>query len=427
MTDSRKIALEILQNILKDDAYSNLEIKDVLGGSNLDKRDKRFVTALVYGTLERLVTLDYIIVQFTKEQRLHANIRDILRMGVYQIIYMRTGEVAACNESVELAKAVGKEKLSGFVNAVLRNIIRQKDDLNFPAREHPRYLSVRYSYPQALINYWVKSYGFDFVETMLENWQKGGVSLRPNYLRFTQEQFEQYLSHAEISYTKGAVCPQVFHVPNLDIHEQEDFKNGQYSVQSEGSFLAAYMTGVKPGMKVLDLCAAPGGKSAAMAELMNNKGLIVAFDKHEHRVELIRNNAKRLDLTIISAHRHDSLKFIEKYRGMFDAVLLDAPCSGLGVSGKPELRYRYSAEKVEDLSKLQKELLQNSAGYVKNGGTLVYSTCTISPLENENVMQDFLDHHHDFILEGYENFDAKMQLFPHKDGEGFFIARMVRK
>ena len=427
MTDSRKIALEIFQNIIKDEAYSNLEIKDTLAGSSLDKRDKRFVTALVYGTLERLVTLDYIIVQYTKDQRLHANIRDILRMGVYQIIYMRTGEVAACNESVELTKEIGKEKLAGFVNAVLRNIIRQKDELQLPTREHPRYLSVKYSYPQALINYWVKSYGFDFVDAMLENWPKGGVSLRPNYLKFTPEQFEQYLSHIDLTYTRGSVCPQIFRVPGLDVNEQEDFQNGYYSIQSEGSYLAAKMMNVKPGIKVLDLCAAPGGKAAAMAEAMNNTGLIVAFDKHDHRVDLIRRNAERLGITNISAHRHDGLNLIEKYRNMFDAVLLDAPCSGLGVNGKPELRYRYSQEKIQQLVQLQSTLLQNSAAYVKKGGALVYSTCTISPLENEQILNKFLENNKEFILQGTEGYEAVSQLFPHKEGEGFFVARMVRE
>ena len=256
MTDSRKVALEIFQNILKEDAYSNLEIKDALDNCDLDKRDKRFVTALVYGTLEKLVTLDYIIVQFTKQQRLHTNIRDILRMGVYQIFYMRTGEVAACNESVELTKSIGKEKLAGFVNAVLRNIIRQKDELVFPDRKHPRYLSVRYSYPQALINYWVKSYGFDFVEKMLEDWPTGGVNIRPNLMRFTPDQFEDYLKKEERPFTRGKICPQIFHLDGLDIQDQEDFKKGYYSVQSEGSFFASYMTGVQSGVKVLDLCAA---------------------------------------------------------------------------------------------------------------------------------------------------------------------------
>ena len=160
---------------------------------------------------------------------------------------------------------------------------------------------------------------------------------------------------------------------------------------------------------------------------MGDKGLIVAFDKHEHRVQLIKNNTRRLGLNCISAHCHDALKLIEKYRGMFDAVLLDTPCSGLGVNGKPEVRYRFSMQNVTELAQLQKRLLQNASAYVKEGGILLYSTCTISPEENEKVVHGFLNENSGFLLEGFEGFDAEKQLFPHTHGEGFYIARMVRK
>ncbi|MBQ6701498.1 MAG: 16S rRNA (cytosine(967)-C(5))-methyltransferase RsmB [Clostridia bacterium] len=441
MQNVRDVAFLSLLKCEKNKSYPNIEIDSAIEKHGLSGNDRAFYTALVYGTIERKITLDYIINKFSGRpiEKLDIEVFVILRMGVYQIMYMGgVPDHAACNESVELCKKNNKRSATGFVNGVLREVIRQKDSIEFPDRDNNpiAYLSVAYSYPSWLCSMWLKDYGILKCEGILSALNNSpDMTLRVNTLKASKDEILSFLAEKEIKcenglYAKNAVrllqsCP----VSSLDI-----LKDGRVFVQDEASQICAEVVGAVEGDTVIDTCSCPGGKSFSVALNMNNVGKIYSFDLHANKLSLVTKGAKRLGIDIIETREQDGSNYINELKGKADRVLVDAPCSGLGViAKKPDLRYKEETA-IERLPEIQYKILSASSNYVKEGGTLVYSTCTINIRENEGVVERFLDEHDDFeyvdfsVNGGVASKKGMLTLYPdiHKT-DGFFIAKMKRK
>lgn len=439
---SRRVALEIFEDVVRNDAYAALSLDEKLRNANLPQLDKRFCASIVYRTLENLIRIDYALGFFLKDaEALEPKVRDILRISACQILFHdRIPENAVVDEAVKLTRALGMEGLTGLTNAVLRALVRGKEEIKWPLPdEGARYLSIMYSVPMWLAETLLDAYGpLVAREICAYRTESHFTTIRPNMTRFTDEAFAQMLKKKVWDVEKGAV-PHAFRVRMAsEIARDADYLAGNFSIQGESSMLAAQAMDVKRGMQVLDCCAAPGGKTAYLAESMGPSGRVYAWDVHEHRVTLIRAMMKRLRLENVRPAVRDAAQLKDDLVGVMDAVLLDAPCSGLGVmDNKPDIKFRASREGVEELVKTQEALLNTCCQYVKKGGVMVYSTCSMLPEENGNQVRKFLDSHPEFEIAPLpasfdEKFQAEytetgLQLLPHRDGvEGFFIARMRR-
>ncbi|MGI6168337.1 MAG: 16S rRNA (cytosine(967)-C(5))-methyltransferase RsmB [Christensenellales bacterium] len=430
---ARETAYYILEDVLGEGKYLNLALNARLTSSGLSVRDRNFAALLARGVLDRLMPLDYVIGRFNKSKRLQGKIRRILLLGAYELLFLEnSNSAAACNEYVALTKRLGKGPLAGFVNALLRSIDREREGIRYPAADSVQALAYEYSWPEGLIREWQKSYDDTAIREMLEALRvPNRTCLRRNLLKLEQEDFLALLREKgwESRATLSPFCVEC----KASVSEDEDFLAGMYSVQSPASSLACVALEVLPGQRILDACAAPGGKTALIAEMMGDIGEVLAWDIHSHRVDLIRNHARRLGLRCICARQQDALEPVEELWGTFDAVLVDAPCSGLGVLGKSDIRYRLKSGDIEALAAVQRRLLNVCSRYVKKGGVLVYSTCTISRQENQDVVDAFLGANPEFSLcEGFALTDkltledGMLQFLPQTHGEGFFIARMMR-
>ena len=431
----RRTALETLMEITDKGAYANLALKHALSG--LEERDAKWVSAAVYTTLDHLLYIDHIIAAYAKG-RLKPEIRGILRLGVCQVLYMDVPDSAACNESVKLAKEVGKGALSGFVNGVMRNICRNRDNLPPLPTEPLKRLSLQYSYPEYMVREYLGLYGEGFTEAMLSAAEGRDMTVRAQY-PYTSELLEKELNQRGTEYTRGQLCADAFHLAKgMDISREPLFTAGKITVQSESAMLVCSALEAEPGMKILDTCAAPGGKSACIASMTENKADIDAWELHPHRAELMWRTFERLGVKGNVFVKDASVHYPE-YDGVYDRVLIDAPCSGLGVPGKPDARYAKNDEIIENIANIQSNILDSCASYVKIGGTLLYATCTISERENQRQINAFLKRHPEFEPGSLEGVIPKamwrrieggcmLQLFPHLDGtEGFFIAKLVRR
>ena len=439
---SRRVALQIFQDVTRKDAYASLSLDDRLTKVNLSQLDKRFCASIVYTTLENLIRIDYALGFFLKDaESLDSTVRDILRISACQLLFHdRIPENAIVDEAVRLTRGAGLEGLTGLTNAVMRSMVRQKNEIKWPEpQEGARYISIMYSVPQWLAERLVEAYGFDLAKEICA-WREEShyTVIRPNMLRLSDEAFEALLQRKVWEVEKGKVSHAYRVRRASEIARDSDFFAGNFSIQGESSMLAAQALDVKRGSQVLDCCAAPGGKTAYLAEAMGGTGRVYAWDVHEHRVTLIKTMMKRLGLENVRPAVRDAAVFKEELEGTMDAVLLDAPCSGLGVmDNKPDIKYRATPESVKELTEIQEKLLNTCCRYVKRGGVFVYSTCSILPEENGEQVQKFLRTHPDFSLAALpgsinEEFLNRctgdgLQLFPHRDGvEGFFIARMRR-
>lgn len=440
----RRVALETLLDVSRSDAYASLALDKRLAAARLYHRDRAFVTQLVYGTLENRLTLDWRIDQFleSEDKTLDPVVREILRMGAYQLFYLdRVPDMAAVDESVSLARAMGLEPLTGLVNAVLRSMIRGRDSVVWPKpQEDPiRYLSVMFSAPPELARLLVQAYGeHGALEILRYRPKERSVSIRVNYLRCDDERLRSLLADDDLSFEPG-VLPGMYRVHGAgDMTRMRAFQNGLFTIQGESSVLAARMVGARPGQTVLDACAAPGGKTAVLSEMMNDTGRVYAWDTHAHRVELIRGTANRLKLENVRPAVKDARVPRPDMAMTLDAALVDAPCSGTGVMlEKPDVKYRVSEEGVSELMAVQRDILDAVAPMVRVGGTLVYSTCSILPCENAEQVRAFLARHPEYevapmagelpgALAAHEE-ACGLQLLPNRDGtDGFFICRLRR-
>lgn len=424
--NDRQTAFRVLNRIEKNKAYSNLALDAQLRQNRENTVSSAFVTALVYGVLERKITLDYILSAFLKQpiKKLRTEVLTALRLGVYQIKFMDKVPVsAAVNESVKLVKTNGCAYASGLVNSVLRKVADSA--VLYPEKtDFLQYLSVRYSCPTALVQHYIDDYGAENAEGILMS-SIGPVPtvLRVNTLKTNETDLKEILAVEGIDSAIGQTEHTLVLTNSGAIEQCNAYRDGLFHVQDTASALCVQALDVHPGQTVIDVCAAPGGKTFTIAERMENQGKIFAFDLYPQRVSLIESGAVRLGISIIEAAAQDALKCIPSLQNRADRVLCDVPCSGLGtIRRKPEIRYKDMGF-IDNLTLLQYNILVNASKYVKEGGVLVYSTCTLNRAENEAVCDRFLQENADFHkLEAYQT------LLPHKDGtDGFFFARLGRK
>lgn len=433
MQNFREIAFETLNKIEKEGAYSNIALDSLLSKSSADTRDRSFVSSLFYGVIERKITLDYQISLYLSKpiNKLKTEVLTVLRMGAYQLLFMdKVPSSAAVNESVKIAKNNGLSFASGFINAVLRKIAL--NGLKMPEdEESTEYLSVKYSCPQWLINKWIKEYGRQDTEGILKSSLGAcGNYIKVNSLLIGEDELIEIIDSEGVKAEKTKIkgCLRIDFC-GKSVEKLNSFGRGLFHVQDAACQLCVKALKAKAGDTVFDLCAAPGGKSYSIAENMNNEGRVISFDIHDHRVELIKKGAERLRLTCVEAMKGDATVYNDKL-GTADAVLCDVPCSGFGIIGKkPEIKYK-NPDETKTLPQIQSEILSNGSSYVKIGGRLVYSTCTLSHSENQKVCQRFLEKNKNFRsvkpLEEYSE-EYFITLMPHKDyTDGFFIACFER-
>ena len=450
----RRAVLEALLKVTEEDAFANLAAKQAF--SDVRPNDVGRSTALLYTTLEHLTYCDFIINAYAKG-RVRPQIRGVLRLAATELFFMDTPEHAVCNESVKLTAEIGKAQLKGYVNGVLRAIIRDRHEGKLPAlpEDPAERLEIETGFPRFIIGEHIARFGLDRAESFFKAKPCPSCirAVYPNKLTDIETELEAYGVSGSDLLSEDALFVESL----AGLAESDLFTDGRVTVQSAGAMLACRCLDPLPGMRVLDCCAAPGGKTAYVFDLMRREGSILAWELHPHRAELIERTLERLHIPFeriagaseaaalmdtsrdgVSIAVHDATLPVPELEGRFDAVLCDVPCSGLGGGTKPDARSRRTEESVDELSRLQLAILKNCSRFVKPGGTLVYSTCTVSLRENEGVIERFLESEKGFIhssLSGYlpERLKERgecgsITLLPNVDGvEGFFISRMIRK
>ncbi len=437
---AREWALIILKRVTEEQAYAHIVLDQSLEKSNLLDLDKSLVTELVYGTLQYLNQMDWIIGQFSsqKVKKIAPWIKNILRMGIYQLIYLdHIPSHAAVHEAVELAKKYGHAGTVRFVNGVLRSILRQKDNISYPdIKQDPiAHITYKYAHPEWLVKAWVKELGVD--ETILlckENNDKAPMVLRTNTLCMTRDMLKEQLEAEGVETIESKWTPEALKVMSrFNVRRSEAFDKGFFQVQDESSQLVARLLDPRPDEFIIDSCSAPGGKTTHIAQLMENTGRILACDIQNNKLSLVAQSTARLGITIVETKRMDARDLQHDFSAKADRVLVDAPCSGLGIiRRKPDIKWQKGLEQLEKLPELQLEILSQAAQCVRTGGYLVYSTCTLNPAENQGVIKSFLSINPDFQLvplaEEWPQKEGMVHLFPHRHGtDGFFMAKMRRK
>ena len=437
--NAREAAYTALLRYENNASYSNIELDGTIKKYNLTGVERSFFTALFYGVIERSITLDYFISKLSERpvEEIDTNVLVILRMGLYQLIYMdKVPESAAVNESVNLARRFWAKKNSdGFINAVLRGFIREKEKLTLPdaKKSFIKYLSVKYSMPEWLCRLFAKGYGKTKAESIFEAMNRvPPMTLHANTLVNTREELAEELLAAGIESAPTKSAPHGLRLRASTPYESLLPFEGKFFVQDEASQICAEVLGARAGERVLDACACPGGKSFAIAMCMENRGELFSCDLHKNKLSLIERGAAGLGITIIETRERNAAKE-DTECGEFDRILCDVPCSGLGViAKKPDIR-RKKEEDIERLPEIQAQILRESARHLKKGGTLVYSTCTLNPRENKEIVEAFLAENEDFALVPFkvgalEASEGMKELFPHiHKTDGFFIAKLTRK
>lgn len=433
----RLIALNVLLKIFSNDAFSNILLNQELKKSDLPSNDKAFLVRLVYGVVEKKLTLDHIIAKFSKIRlkKISPDILMILRIGTYQIFFMDgVKNFAAVNETVDLVKAVHKYKTRAFVNGILRSVIRQKDAVTFDTDE------ARYSCPIELINFLKKSYGDTNIEKFLHTLDtESYIDIRVNTLLTTVEKLKDKLqSSYNIKVYDHPFLENALRINKVHSLEKiKEFQEGLFHVQGISSQLVCSVLDPKKNEIIFDICAAPGGKAFTIAQMMKDKGRVFAFDIYEHRINLIKSGANRLHIHSIDVSMHDGIESFDQSI-LADRILCDVPCSGLGViKKKPEIRYR-DIDVLKEFPKLQYQILTQAAKYLKSNGIIVYSTCTLNPEENGKMISRFLSEHKDFkgikvncndIQRAIDEPENQLTIIPGvntNDTDGFFIAKLKK-
>ena len=376
-------------------AYSNIVLNDAFREFFLSPKEKAFMTEIFYGVIRNKKFLDYIIERYTKDIRKEW-IRNLLRISIYQITFMNSDDKGVVWEATELAKKYSVA-ISKFINGTLRNYLRNKDS-ELKRLDDEKNYEVLYSIPRWFYDTLEKQYGNDNLKQAITSLKKiPYLSVRVNKLKYSEEEFEEFLKEKDIQIIKKV--DTVYYVNSGLIINSEEFKTGKIIAQDASSYLAAKNLGVMPNELVLDICAAPGGKTAVLAEEMKNSGEVIAIDIHQHKIKLIDTNMKKLGIDIVKAIVMDA-RNVNKQGRKFDKILVDVPCSGYGViRKKPEILYSKNRENIEELAKLQLEILNSAADILKDGGELIYSTCTITNEENTNNIKKFLEERKEFKVE----------------------------
>ena len=438
--NAREIAYKVLLDIEKNNNYSNMAINKYFKDVKLSNQDRGLATEIIYGVIENKYYIDYMIDKLSKVKtnKMEIYVKTLLRMGVYQIMFLNSiSDYAAVNETVNLAKKKNS-KVSGFINGILRNVIRQKEEIGkVKTKDDIEYLAIKYSYDKWMIKNWIAHFGKEFTEELVEaNNERPNIYLRTNTLKITRGELIEKLAEQNIKAEKVNVVEEAIKVEHLkDIENNKLYKEGLFTVQDISSMLVGKVMNPKENSLILDVCSAPGGKTTHMATLMNNTGQVVSRDIYDHKLKLIKASANRLGLTNIDAQEFDGMKLDRESIAKFDYVLADVPCSGLGIiRRKPEIKYK-EKEEFRELPPIQKKILENAAKYVKVGGTLIYSTCTIQDNENINVVNEFLQKYKNFELATIKEVNVDldnqekgyMKIYPNvHDMDGFFISKLIR-
>ena len=391
----KQVAINLISQVDKG-AYSNIALNETFKTLNINSKEKAFITEIFYGVIRNKKFLDYIIEKNTKEIKKEW-IRNLLRISIYQITFMDSDNKGVVWEATELAKKKYGVPISKFINGTLRNYLRNKDSELKNLADEKNY-EVLYSIPEWFCDILEKQYGNENLKQAITSLKKiPYLSVRVNKLKYTEKEFEEFLKEKDIQIIKKV--DTVYYINSGLIINSEEFKTGKIIAQDASSYLAARNLGVIPNELVLDICAAPGGKTAVLAENMENKGEIIAIDIHQHKIKLIDTNMKKLGIDIVKATVMDA-RNVNKQGRKFDKILVDVPCSGYGViRKKPEILYSKNRENIEELSKLQLEILNSAADILKDGGELIYSTCTITDEENTNNIEKFLKEREEFKVE----------------------------
>lgn len=440
---TRELILGVLLEITRDGEYSHIALRNVLSKYQyLDKKERAFITRVTEGTLEHMIEIDYIINQFSnvKVNKMKPVIRCIMRSAVYQLKYMDSvPDSAVCNEAVKLATKKGFHTLKGFVNGVLRNIARNIDKIEYPAEEnYVEYLSVKYSMPPWILEQWLAVFDKKTVECMLEDFLKEKpTTIRCNLNQCSVEELVETLQNEGVTVERHPYLPYALWISGYDyLADLMSFQTGMFYVQDISSMLVAHLANPTQGDVVIDVCAAPGGKSIHVAELLKGTGRVEARDLTDYKVSLIQENTERTQMKNMTAVKWDATVLDENAVGTADVVIADLPCSGLGVMGKKtDLKYKMTLESAKELAALQKEMLSKVQAYVKPEGTLIYSTCTIHTRENMENVNWFLNQYPEFELVPIQTLlpeelrksvekEGCLQFLPgvHKS-DGFFIAK----
>jgi len=425
-----------LERCRRDGAWSGQTMDDIINKNALERRDAALAARICLGVLQNVSLCEFYIDSFcsVKCKKLEPKVRDILMIGVYQLVFMNIPARAAVNESVSLCKKCGLERACGLVNAVLRRVAENADDLphvpNVGTAEH---LSIKYSHSLWLAERLIQQNGYKHTEAFFSlNNQPAPLTIQVNTLRIASDEYAQLLDKSGIAYTAHDYLDGCFILAGGNVSSLPGFEEGYFYVQDAAARAAIEIASAESGMDVLDACSAPGGKSIACAISMGNKGSILSCDIHDKKLRLVRENAERLGIDVVRTMPADARKNKQELLAAFDLVIADVPCSGIGViRKKPEIRWKRE-EEVKALPVIQVDILNNLASYVCPGGTLLYSTCTVLKSENEDVVRTFLDGRDDFALEPFELGNIKAQsgmytFWPQTDGcDGFFAARLKR-
>lgn len=442
----RKTALELLTRIEKGNSFSHLLISDTIDKSELNIQDENLLVEIVYGTIERKLTLNYYLSPFiNKNKKMDSWILTLLQMSVYQMEFLdKVPDYAIINEAVEIAKQKGHRGTGALVNGILRNFQREGAPNLDSIKDKVKRLSIETSHPEWLVKLWISDYGYETAKKICEsNLTRKPMTLRTQVLKNDRDNLIKQLANIDINARKSTVTKQGVVIESGNVIKTSLLGLGNATIQDESSMLVSEILDVKPEMNVLDCCSAPGGKTTHIAEIMENKGRIVAHDLHQNKMKLVNNHAQRLNLSIIEATPCDARELTQTHEEeSFDRVLIDAPCSGLGViRSKPDIKYNKTEADIEKLQTVQQAILEEAAKVLKKDGQLVYSTCTINTLENEEVIKDFLNKHPVFevdahftddlpqsVIEDSRITDYGIQLFPYTaNSDGFFISRLKYK
>ncbi|KYH35915.1 ribosomal RNA small subunit methyltransferase B [Clostridium tepidiprofundi DSM 19306] len=441
MENSRKVAVDVLINVFDRKSYSNITLDKMLNSSKLNAQDRALTTEIVYGTIKYKYTIDKIIDSFLVEglSSLDSSILNILRISIYQIKYLdKVPNFAVVDEAVELAKKYKSKGASKLVNAVLRNYIRKPDKHSFNRFSSIDAMCSEFSFPKWLVKLFTKQYGEALTKKILKGLnERPCVTVRVNSLKASYDEVFEALQRNGYVVKEGIICPDaIMIIRGQSILKNTLFDEGYFTVQDESAMLVADSMDLCENLNVLDLCSAPGGKTTHIAEIMNNKGSIEAFDIYENKLELIQSNLIRLGINNVKCSIMDAEKYNESLKNSADRVLIDVPCSGLGIiRKKPEIKWNKSNNQLNALVKIQRNILMNASRYVKVGGSILYSTCTLNKDENENNILWFINNNTNFEIEPLyfgkgDNLlyskEGYVTILPNEYMDGFFICKIKR-
>lgn len=422
---AREVSINTIYKILKLNNFSKEAINSDI--EKVDNQDQNLYMQLVYGVIENIIYIDYVIQKYSKMKlrKLDDKILNILRIAVYELRFLESKKYAIINEAVKNTKKINF-KAKNMVNAILRNIDRDENAFNINVKDHDEKLSIKYSISLELLKY-IKSNYINYEEIIASFTDKSNISIRVNTNQITKEDLHKNLEYKGFKVSNSDLTKQALIIKNPNgLFDTDEFLKGKFMVQDEASILVSEILNPKKNSLVLDLCAAPGSKSTHLLQIMENQGKIISNDISSNKLEKIKENFKRLKLTNFEITNHDATEYIEGFEDKFDYILVDAPCSGLGVvKRKPEIKINRTVKDIKNLAKIQQDILNKSYKYLKSGGYIVYSTCTIGDLENRNIVNNFLKKKNDMDIIKINGNDY-LEILPNSTHDGFFICKMKK-